>query len=336
MRKACRSFLLRAAVSSALGATGLLAAEPCRAEQSTTDRAVELGYQARAQFEAGHFREALALFERAVASAQSPVFDLYIARCHKALGEWLLALEYYERTLQAPQDPENSAWTSAQRSAEAERDQLSAKIPRLTITAPRVVGPKKPTVHIDSAPTSWPLAGRPLDPGKHLIVARFLEQEETREVLAVAGEELTIELPFSDLLEPAPSAAKAPPEARETAEAAPLSPWFWGGASLAGAGLAAGAVTGVLAFSTASEVRSYCEESPSGCPDNLPPDPGMRDKSDLSRTLGDVSTVSFIAAGAFTTAAITFLLLPREPTAKKRARARVQPHLTGLSLHSEF
>lgn len=334
MRKACRPFLLRASLSSALGAVSLLAAEPCHTEPTATDRAVELAYQGRAQFEAGHYREALTLFEQAVSSAKSPVFDLYIARCHRALGEWLRALEYYERTLNAHHDPENSAWTSAQRSAAAERDELAAMLPRLTITAPRVVGGKKPTIQLDSAPLDWPVSARPLDPGKHLIVARHLGQEETREVLSVAGERLTIELSFSDLQESPPLAAKAPPEARDDKEGTSLSPWFWGSATLAGVGLTAGVVTGILAFTTASEVRSYCEES--GCPGNVPPDRDMQDMSELSRTLGDVSTVSFIAAGAFTTAAVTFLLLPREPAAKKRARTQVQPLLTGFSLRSEF
>lgn len=339
MRFFSRSRSLR--TYSAVLLLGLMRPAPCQAEPTATDRAVELAYQGRAQFEAGHFREALTLFQEAASKAEAPTLDLYIARCHKALGEWISALSYYERSVRSPKAPENVAWTSAQKSAELELEELRAKIPRLTLRAPHIRGKTSPIVTVDDREVVWPLRSRELDPGKHVIVSRYLGQEDAREVLAVAGEELTIELPFADP-SVVPESPRTPPEKEVHVEDArrSLSPWFWGSTSLAGVGLAAGSITGIFALTTASEVRAFCEEALYGCPNNTPSTPEMQDKSQLSRTLGDVSTVSFIAAGAFAATAITlFILEPRGGERTKVLRTseiRVQPFGAGLSVHSVF
>lgn len=65
-------------------------------EDPDTDAARALFKRGMAQYDAGHVREAIAMFEQAKAIKPLPAFDYNIAHCHEQLGEWAQAIDAYE------------------------------------------------------------------------------------------------------------------------------------------------------------------------------------------------------------------------------------------------
>lgn len=327
--------------SSLVLCLSLVVARPSLAE-SPEKQAIQLAYQAKEQFEAGHFREALDLFLQAKEKTDAPTLALYIARCHKALGQWVVAAKYYAESANSPPAPDNIAWSTAQKNATAELLELEAKLPRLTLEAPHMRGPEKPQVRVDDQEPGWPVRSFPIDPGQHIIVARYSDQEFSQQFLVTAAEHKTVELPLSDraLRPEAPPPRNALKEDPPHGESAKPSPWFWSSAALVGLGATAGSITGLLAFQTAGEVTQWCQQAGNACPDNAPESSDMLAKRDLSRSLGDASTVSFIAAGVFATTAITLLILERPnrgSPGKSATRFELAPSLgVGLRVRSEF
>jgi tetratricopeptide (TPR) repeat protein len=62
-----------------------------------TDAARALFKRGTMQYAAGHYRDALGMFEQAKAIRPLPAFDFNIAKCHEQLGELAAAIAAYER-----------------------------------------------------------------------------------------------------------------------------------------------------------------------------------------------------------------------------------------------
>jgi len=62
-----------------------------------TDAARALFKRGTVQYDAGHYRDALGMFEQARAIKPLPAFDYNIAKCHEQLGELDAAVAAYER-----------------------------------------------------------------------------------------------------------------------------------------------------------------------------------------------------------------------------------------------
>jgi hypothetical protein len=172
---------------------------------------------------------------------------------------------------------------------------------------------------IGTTPLSGPLV---LDVGKHTVSVRGSDgQAEEKQIDVTAGSAIVLTF---DLARP-PSATAAPAPEPTAVEAAPAkssgrggySPLVFGGFGVAGVGLLLGGVTGVLAFSRASSVKSACQGTV--CPTSI--DGDLHD----ARTLGDVSTIAFAAAGVGAVVGLTALLLFHRAEAPPRGSAWIAP-----------
>jgi hypothetical protein len=132
-------------------------------------RAVMLGQEAKAAFDAGDYHGALVLFERAEAAYHSPVFLLHAARCQRALARPAEARALFRRVIDAPL-PENAptSWVAAVASAERELAALEPPADEATVVPvlppdeppPPPLAPAEPAGGLDvPATVGWTLMG---------------------------------------------------------------------------------------------------------------------------------------------------------------------------------
>ncbi|MGH7293793.1 MAG: hypothetical protein ACRELB_02615, partial [Polyangiaceae bacterium] len=163
---------------------------------------------------------------------------------------------------------------------------------------------------------------RPADPGTHVVHAA---------ADGYSSSDVTVTVPAAGSAEAPMSITKsAPPAVAETAPPAPVgaapgpevaasgggsSPWPWVAFGVGGAGLLTGAVTGAMVLGKHSGLAAKC---PNGtCP------PDQQSSVDSYDTLGMVSTVGFVVAGAGAALGVTLLLL--------KPGSDAAPASTGLS-----
>lgn len=111
----------------------------------------------------------------------------------------------------------------------------------------------------------------------------------------------------------------------------------YAGLGLAAAGIAAGAVTGIIAMAKASSVNDTCRNGLS-CPRSVDGD------LQTGRTMGNASTIAFVAAGAGAVAGVIGLLVePKKGTASAASAAPerwlspwLAPGIAGLSGVARF
>lgn len=173
-----RYTLAAVVASSLLGAPGLAAA------QSDEDKAAAraLALQGGAALNAGKYADALDLVSRAEQLLHAPTHLLMIARSQAGLGHIVAAQETYLRLVREELPPTApTAFKKAQQSARDELAALEPKIAQLRISLDGA-GSRKVTVKMDDQPVSPALLGvyRPVDPGKHEVVAAAAGQNPVR------------------------------------------------------------------------------------------------------------------------------------------------------------
>jgi hypothetical protein len=143
--------------------------------QSDEDKAAarSLWAQATEALAANRFEEAVDLASRAEALVHAPTHVILIARAQAKLGRLVAAKESYLKIVRedlpasAP-----GAFKKAQEEAKAELAAIEPRIASLKVVLEGGSG-RKIQVKIDQQPVSEALIGvfRPIDPGKHLVVA---------------------------------------------------------------------------------------------------------------------------------------------------------------------
>lgn len=311
-----------------LGIASLLLALTCApaalAQVSDADRATarSLAVEGQEALERKDFAAALDRFSRADAIIHAPTLLLGVARAQVGAGQWIAAQESYSRILREGV-PEKSPeqFFEAIAAAQRELDALAPRIPQVLIS---VIGPDTATVTIDDAPVPRAALGvrRPVDPGDHVVrasAAGFAPIEVKVTLAEGASETVALELKPAA---PPPPVKPRPPVAPRPDQGASAS---GSGSSrtvlaiaalgLGGAGLAAGAVGGVLALGKHGDLSDRC---PGGrC------DPSLKGELDSYHAMGTLSTIGF-AIGAVGVGAGTVLLLtaPRSP---QRAGISITP-----------
>ena len=177
---------------------------------------------------------------------------------------------------------------------------LEQRLPRVTIRlradAPEGTVIERNGVALGSAAFGLPL---PVDPGKHVIVARAPGREEARyEVELAERATKTVEVGPGPAL-PGPStsekpAALTPPQPERPKDDGGF-PFFPVGVAVGGVGLAsaiAGGVFGVLAYGKKSEMEDHCVEGAGG---RLVCDPAGVDAADQGRTFATVANIGVVA-----------------------------------------
>jgi hypothetical protein len=165
------------ALSSALHARAQEAETPpadgdASTRWATERRAVRLGHDALALYEASRWNEAYDRFQAAEALVHSPVFLLYMARCRRNAGRLLEAADRLERLSRerVPEDA-STAWHGAVADAGAELIALRRAIPRVVVV---VQGAPAARVTLDGRELPASKLGKSLDldPGRHSLAAR--------------------------------------------------------------------------------------------------------------------------------------------------------------------
>jgi hypothetical protein len=309
---ASRSLLAACIVVASLGATGLAAAEPSAADKET---ARGLMAEGRTDRDKGDLKGALKAFAAADSIMHVPTTGLEVAKTQAALGQLVEARDTALRVMRMPEaGSEPGPFKAARESASSLTQELEGRIPSLVITVKNVPDGATATVTIDDAPIPSAALGeaRKLNPGHHVVVAKAGAVEGRQEVdLAEKDKkEVAVELAAAAATAAA-GAGQGSGDAAATEGGADTGAGgksgfskalMIGGFSVAGVGLVAGTITGVMSMSKTSSIKSSAGCAGSVC------GPAEYDDISSARSMATISTVSFVVAGVGAVAGIVGLL----------------------------
>ncbi len=331
-----RAGVLRGRVKGRLGIAGLLLAlslvagersafaEPSAADRTTARALAEEGYNA---LKAKDYALAEDRFRRADALVHAPSLVVDHARALVGLGRFADAYERYDsarREVLSANAP--AAWRRAVADARREIKDVEGKIAWVTIA---VRGPKEPQVNIDGREVPLFALGSqyPSDVGTrvvHVSAPGYIDKDVT--VTLAPGERQQVILD----LEPQPEApAAAPVIEKRVSRRAPAppppparrpKPATYAALAVGGAGLAVGAVTGVLFLSERSKLKSACPSA-----DTCPPD--TRDDRERYHLYSYVSSVSLLVGLAGAGTGVYLLLKDLKGPAPDAAKAAFIPYI---------
>lgn len=308
---------MRTSMVRRLVVVGMLAIAPSAFAQESSEadiaQARQLGTQAQQAYEQGKYAES----EKLWAAAQklypkAPTLSLGLARAAAKNGHVVLAQEQYKKIIREWSDVASAppAFKDAVVAAQAEVDPVSKRIASVVIKVEG--GATAPTVTIDGERVIAETLGlpRPVDPGEHTVHAEASEYKPGDAKFSVAeGGSAEAKL----TLEKAPEAPK--PIAGGAAIGGPSDGGGKKGNSnktlaivalgVGGAGVLVGAITGFVALGKHGDLSDAC---PGGtCPSDKQSD------VDSYKTMGTVSTVSFIVGGVGLAAgAVLWFTAPKE------------------------
>ncbi len=283
------------AVIAALSCTSVAHADPSAADKETARGLMNEG---RTDRDKGDLKGAVKAFAAADALMHVPTTGIELAKALVATGQLVEARDVALRITRIPEKPNEPAPFKAARDAAAQlNDDLGTRIPSLTINVKNVPDGTTAAVDVDGSSVPAEMLGQPrkLDPGHHVITAKAGTAEGKQEVdLAEKdSKQVDIELPAQT---EAPAGGETKPD-----EGTPTPPpessgrgnklMIWGGFGLAGAGVIAGTITGVLAISKANSIKSSGECQGNTC------NPSEDGNLSSGKTMATISTVSFIVAG---------------------------------------
>ena len=329
---------LLVAVCLCLPATVVAAAAPAPIDEASRAAAREIGYAGVEAYRAGDYVTANERLDRAFAILRVPSLGLWSARALVKLGK---LIEAQERYLEVDRLPISVGDPVIQQQARADAHQESAELaPRIPRLIVRVEGAPaaEVTVTIDDVAVVPALLGesRPINPGRHLIVAvrggartalELTLGEAAREtaLLRLTSNPATEAAVAPAAVAPAPivapggDAANSParaPEA-EVAGSDARSRRVLGTAMAAagGVGLLGGALAGVLALVKRNDLSASGDCADQVCT------PSQRGAVDTYNGLRTWSSVGLLAGAALATAGI--VLLATSPPRAESASATV-------------
>lgn len=196
--------------------------------------------------------------------------------------------------------------------AERRATALEPRLARLTIVlapgAPRDAIVERDGIALGAPSLGIPL---PLDPGSHSIVVKAKDRvDATTQVTIAEGDARRVEVDVGAVMAP-PSAL--PLHREEASRSGPLSPLVVVGFGAALTGLTVGTITGILALNAGRDAERACP--------TLRCDAKTLDEIETGRTMGTVSSIGFVVAGAGAAVGVVGLLSgprrqgPRSPSA---------------------
>lgn len=280
---------------------------PSSADRATARTLAAEGYNA---LKSKDYATAADRFARALALVHAPTLLRDLARAQVGLGKLVDAHENYSLIIRegvaadAPQP-----WVKALADAKVEIAQLAPRLPAITIT---VEGPGTPRVTIDGAPIAAASLGvkRAIDPGRHEIRALGTGYYTAKKTVTLKeGESINVAFELEEA--PPDASATTLEEERSSgvvvtfAEPAWRKPTMIAAYAVGGAGLALGAVTGVLALRKHGQLSTDCARNVCG----------RAQKADLDsyHTFGQLSTIGFVVAGVGAAAGTVLLFMRPQP-----------------------
>jgi hypothetical protein len=290
-------------LAAALGISAVASAEPSAADRETARGLMSEGRSAR---DKGDQKAALKAFLAADAIMHVPTTGLEVAKSQAALGLLVEARETAIRVTRLGDKANDPApFKAAREAAAAMNDDLGPRIPSLTVTVKNVPDGVTPEVSIDDAAIPAESLGQPrkLDPGHHVVVAKGggVDAKQEIDLAEKDQKQLAVELPAGGAaVAAAPAVGGAaggtvdtPPDAdqSETHKSGGSKVLMIGGFGLAGVGVIAGSITGILSMSKTNSIKSSANCAGTVC--------NSQENSDISsaKSMATLSTVSFIVAG---------------------------------------
>jgi len=259
----------------------------------------------------GDLKEALKRFQAANEIMHVPTTALEVAKAQVALGLLVEARDTVAALRQIPGDQDSSVFKDARARAEELDSSLSGRVPALTITLKGADPGQDTELAVDGVRVPTGVLGLPrsVDPGHHVITAKTKSGAGSVETDVREGEQKPVEI---ELIATAPDSGSVPPPSPSPEEPEPPakvhSPTVLTvvGIAVAGAGVVAGSVTGLVSLSKKSTLTSQCANHVCG--------PPSYSTLDSANTFATVSDVSFAIAGAGAALAIVTLIVGYRPT----------------------
>jgi hypothetical protein len=320
-----RSLLIVATLGAFL-LTGVANAEPTAADRETARSLMQEGRDLR---EKGRLQDALKRFKAADDIMHVPTTGLELARTQAAMGLLLEARDTIANIRKTPAsstDPE--PFKDARAKAEELDTSLESKIPALTIVVQGAADGETPTVVVDGSQLPAAVTGLPrrVNAGHHTIVARTATEQGEQTVDVKEGERKDVQITLSpvaktEALSASESAGAAQPEHPTEAGTTSHSPTplTFAGIGVAGAGLIAGTVTGLMSLSKTSALKTECPMNQCTTAHN-----GYSDRN-TAFTLATVSDIGFVAAGVGAAAAVATLIIGHEESPSAGHAPETQP-----------
>jgi hypothetical protein len=332
---AARRLLLLGALSLAPLAFSApaFADEPSEADIA---QARDLGGQAQAAFVAGKYAES----ERLWVAAQklypkAPTLSLGLARAAAKNGHVVLAQEQYNKIIREWSDVASPppAFKDALDAARAEVGDVSKRIAGVVIT---VEGPASPTVTIDGDGIPAAALGlkRPVDPGEHAVHAEApgYKPADTKFSVAEGGSaEAKVVMEKAPEAQPVAGGAGAtvgpgteppgaePPTGRSNRTLAIVA------LGVGGVGVVVGGITGLVALGKHGTLSDECPDGK--CTSDKQSD------VDSYKTMGTISTVSFIVGGVGLAAgAVLWFTSPKKTASRDGHRWATLTPARGVSM----
>jgi hypothetical protein len=309
-----------------------LVASPASAQQEGLKvRAQKLFQQGLAASDVGDCARAIPLFRRSQATFAARGTLLNLADCEAKLGQVASAWKHLKELIAqlAPGDPRLAV-------AQEKMTALEPRVPRLVIEAPSS-GPSPTAILMDGDPLPNGSIGAelPVDPGDHVLTVTWpgSKTEETRVLLAEGARQVVRLVPPASqpLAAPVAKPTTPPPLVADSQPSPsyrrPLG-FVVGGIGIAAIGV--GAVTGILAIGTKSDLEAECPD-PLSCKTVE-----GRDLASKGETLTTTSTVTFVLGLAGLGGGIVLVLTsPDSPTSTALAPAAL-PGGGGAILRGRF
>jgi hypothetical protein len=287
----------------------------------------------RKAVQAGDWATACAKFAESERIEPAPGTLLNLADCEDHTGQLVSAHEHFG--VAASGFPRGDARRTLALTREA---QLDKRIVRLTLRlAPSA--PPDAVVHRGDAVVPGSALGAPMfvDPGSVALVVSAPGHADRPYTLSLhEGDQVEQMLEVGDVLTATPASA-APAATAPDGVSVPAAPPATGrgrrtvGFVLGGvgvAGLATGAVTGLLALNRASTVKSHCPD--------LACDPQGLSAASQGQWLAPTSTVAFVAGGALVAAGAYFVFFSGSRSSSVAFAPAIGPQTGGAVLRGAF
>jgi hypothetical protein len=283
-----------------------------------------------AKVEAKDLKGALRAYRAAHTIMNVPTTGIEVARVEAKLGHLVEARKVALEITKIPTKPgEPKPFAEARAEAEKLASELEGKIPVLTVVVEGVPESAPVEVKLDGVllPSDQARAPHPVDPGKHEVSAGASGLPPiSKEVELAEGQRLKVTLALGD----AATSTTGPEKPGKK-----LSPLVYVGFGVGGAGIIAGAITGILSLSRAGTVEGICPDGV--CPTQEKLDQAKPD-NDAALTLANVSNVAFAlgVVGVGVGVAGIFLSGGEAKKSEQQTSLRVLVGPTGIGLSGSF
>ncbi|WP_437671628.1 PEGA domain-containing protein [Sorangium sp. So ce131] len=238
-------------------------------EEKIRSEARELVYQGDELFAQKKYAEALRAYQRAETLIRVPTTSIEVVKTLAAIGRLSEARDLAAAigsSHAAPDEP--WPFTQARRRADALRDELANRIPRLRVNiTPTAAGAR---LRVDGQEMKPSAEGSLIDPGNHWIEVQADGYVSARQRVYVPEREVTT---VDVALAPEPPGPGSG-----------TRPWVVGGFITSGAGLALGLGAGAAYLSARGDLEDACRRGAAGC---------SSDARSSANTVGWVSNVGF-------------------------------------------